>query len=160
MSREFLSGNWQYCSNFRALQSASLFCFGQFILKGVFGGTVSVFIDRVSLWYEKLFCVLVSPWKKYWETLGCVFHKYSYFVGLRLSHHLNITFRKLVVLPFSSVDLCRATVSVWECVYMKGQFLFVLTSSISAIQARNTISLVFAVQHLLILNSWSSDANL
>jgi hypothetical protein len=45
ISREFLSGNWQYWSNLRALPIASLFCFGQFVFKVIFSCIVSVFVS-------------------------------------------------------------------------------------------------------------------
>ena len=152
--------NWRHCRfkwtrPFRR-KSKSSFC--ACVITFQTQSTVSVFIDRGSLWYDKFFYVLVGPWEKYREKLSCVFHKYSYFVGLRLLHHLNTTFLKLAVLPFSSADLFRATVSVWEWAYVKGQFLFLSIASVSTIRQWKTLLSCVAVQHLLIWNSWSSDA--
>jgi hypothetical protein len=45
ISRGFLYGNWQYWRNLRALPTASLFCFGQFVFKVIFSCTVSVFVS-------------------------------------------------------------------------------------------------------------------
>jgi hypothetical protein len=45
ISREFLSGNWQYWSNLRAVPTASLFCFGRFVFKVIFSCIVSVFVS-------------------------------------------------------------------------------------------------------------------
>jgi hypothetical protein len=45
ISREVLSGNWQYWSNFRALPTASLFCFGQFVFEVIFSCIGSVFVS-------------------------------------------------------------------------------------------------------------------
>jgi hypothetical protein len=42
ISREFLSGSWQYWSILRALPTASLFCFVQFVFKVIFSCIVSV----------------------------------------------------------------------------------------------------------------------
>jgi hypothetical protein len=45
ISQEFLAGNWQYWSNLRALPTASLFCFGQFVFKVIFSCILSVFFS-------------------------------------------------------------------------------------------------------------------
>jgi hypothetical protein len=45
ISREFLSGSWQYWSNLRALPTASFFCFGQFVFKVILSFIVSVLIS-------------------------------------------------------------------------------------------------------------------
>ena len=42
MSKEFLSGSWQYWTILLPLPSASLFCFGQFVFKVACNCVVSI----------------------------------------------------------------------------------------------------------------------
>ena len=53
ISREFLSGNWQYWSNLRAIQAPSLFRFGHFVFKVIFRCTCMRFTEPPYRWQQK-----------------------------------------------------------------------------------------------------------